>query len=618
MPRDVGRTSLEWRLRDDGPSPSAILWRVFREALASPWRLAGAVAASAAGAVANLALPKLIGRAVDQANGLLSAGSATPKVAVAGLLTTAGLVIAATAGRGLLAMIAGHVGETLSQQVALQLRLRYFAHLQQLSAAFHDRVHSGDLITRGMIDLEGMRGFIQTVLVQAVPLVLLISLAGMAMFEADAGLAALSLGFAPIAGVILARNGVLLRKTWFGVQEMMSRLTLVMEENLHGARVVRAFAAKTFELAKFDRAAGEILALQFRRITLRFAGLTWMTAAFYVSMTLLLWFGGAKVMAGAMSAGELAAFVAYLTLLQGPIRHVAMITNASARAVSSGARMFEILDQAPTVRDAPGASPLKAASGVVRFDHVSFRYRPGQPDVLHDISFELHPGKTLGIVGPPGSGKSTIAALLARFYDVTSGAITLDGVDIRVIALASLRAHVGVVAQETFLFDAPIGHNIAYADPWADEAQIIEAACTAQLHDQIALMPDGYGARIGERGVSLSGGQRQRTAIARGVLPGPGVIVFDDSTAAIDAATEQRVRQALAEATRAKSTIIIAHRLGSLMHADEIIVLDGGRIVERGSHQGLLALQGAYAALHALQSHQAQAGVAEASTELAV
>lgn len=585
-------------------APAAILWRIFRETLTNPVGLGLTLAASIAGALANLTLPQLIGRAIDRASQLLATPGVKTDLAGSALFATAALVLLVVTARGLLAMTSGFLAERLSQKVALRLRLRYFDHLQRLSCSFHDRVHSGDLITRGMIDLEGMRVFVGTVLQQAVPLTLLITLSATLMFRADPMLAALALAFVPAAGVVLAQNGTMLRRTWFSVQQMMSQLTLVMEENLQGVRVVRAFAAERFELAKFDAAAQSILQLQFDRITLRFAGLSWMTATFHVSLGLLLWFGGRKVMAGQMTAGELTTFVAYLTLLQGPIRQISMITNSSARAVSAGARMFEILDEAPAIADRPGARPLRTCEGVLRFERVGFSYGQGQAEVLSDISFEVRPGRTLGIVGPPGSGKSTIAALIPRFYEVSSGAVTLDGVDVRDIEIASLRRHVGVVQQDTFLFDAPIGHNLAYADPWADDARIEAVSRVAQLHDQVRLMADGYETRVGERGVSLSGGQRQRAAIARGVLPGPGVIVFDDSTAAIDAVTERRVREGLARATEAKATVIIAHRLSSLLHADEIIVLDRGRIVERGDHAGLVAQGGLYAELHAMQSRQ--------------
>jgi len=245
---------------------------------------------------------------------------------------------------------------------------------------------------------------------------------------------------------------------------------------------------------------------------------------------------------------------------------------------------------------------------VLRFEHVDFAYAPGTRNIISDVSFEVAPGQTLGLVGPPGSGKSTLANLIPRFYDVTGGRITLDGVDIREVTLASLREYVGLVQQEAFLFDSSIGHNVAYADPWAEEGRIVSAARTAQIHEHIAGLPQTYETRVGERGVALSGGQRQRMSIARGIVPGPGVIIFDDSTAAIDAVTERRVREALAEATQAKATIIIAHRLSSLMHADQILVLDEGRVVERGSHAELVAAGGVYADLYELQS-RSDAGV---------
>jgi ATP-binding cassette subfamily B multidrug efflux pump len=584
--------------------PSRVFRRIFAEALAHPWGLVATVTTSVAGALANLVVPRLIGRMVDQVHALV--GAATTSQAHMALLASGLLMILATTGRGLLSMASSYLGERLSQQVALALRLRYFDKLQRLPFAFHDSVHSGDLITRGMLDLEGMRVFIQAMLLNALPLVLLVGLAGAMMVRVDPVLAAVSLGFAPFAAYALARSGTLLRRTWYRVQEQMSRLTLIMEENLQGVRVARAFAAERFELAKFDQAAGNILQLQFHRITLRFAGVAWMTATFHLSLGLLLWFGGRKVMAGQMTVGRLAEFIAYLTVLQGPIRQIAMIFNVAARAASSGERMYEILDRPTEIADAPDAPPLNSSPGVLKFQNVWFRYKAEGPDVLRGIDLEVRPGRTLALVGAPGSGKSTIASLIPRFYDVTAGAITIDGVDIRDVSLDSLRRHVGLVQQEAFLFDAPIGHNLAYADPWAQDDRIVESARVAQLHDHVASLPDRYDARVGERGVSLSGGQRQRASIARGILPGPGVVVLDDSTAAIDAVTEANVRAGLARLTRDKATIVIAHRLSSVLHADEIVVLDEGRVVERGDHAGLLAQGGIYARLWALQSRQAR------------
>ncbi|MDP3299579.1 MAG: ABC transporter transmembrane domain-containing protein, partial [Phenylobacterium sp.] len=374
-----------------------------------------------------------------------------------------------------------------------------------------------------------------------------------------------------------------------------------MEENLQGIRVVRAFSAKAFEMAKFDVAADNALQYSFKRITLRFRAVTAMTLSYYGSMALLLWYGGHQVIAGAMSVGRLTEFLTYMTLLQAPIRQIAMIFASAARATSSGGRVFEVLDLAPEIADAPGARPLAPTQGILRFEHVDFSYDEGRP-VLSDVSFEVRPGQTLGVVGAPGSGKSTIANLIPRFYDVTGGKITIDGQDIREVSLASLREYVGLVQQEAFPFDTTVTNNVAYADPWAEEDRIVGAARTAQLHDYIAGLPVGYTTRVGERGVALSGGQRQRMSIARGVVPGPGVMIFDDSTAAIDAVTERKVRDALASATETKATVIIAHRLSSLMHADQIIVLDEGRVVERGDHRSLVAAGGVYAELYALQT----------------
>ncbi|HEY5290319.1 MAG TPA: ABC transporter ATP-binding protein [Caulobacteraceae bacterium] len=569
-----------------------------------PRRVAFAIAASLGAALASLALPRLLGRAVDLARRLAPTHGNADLVRHE-LLITGLTVIAILTARGLFTMAANYQAEWVSQWVAYRYRLNFFQQLQRLSFGFHDKIHSGDLITRGMLDLEGARAFIQNGMMTALTLTLLLSVAAWRMIAADPLMAAIGLAFTPVAGVTLARMGFRLRVTWLQVQRLMSILTLIMEENLQGIRVVRAFAAKAFEMAKFDRAANAALAFSYRRIVLRFRAVSVMTVSFYTSMGVLLWVGGHRVAAGTMTAGRLTEFLAYMTLLQTPIRQIAMIFAAAARATSSGGRLFEILDLEPEITDAPGAPDLAISEGVLRFEHVDFAYDPGKT-VLTDITFEVPPGKTLGIVGPPGSGKSTIANLVPRFYDVGGGRVTIDGQDVREVSLASLRRHVGLVQQEAFLFDATVTNNIAYADPWAEEARIEGAARTAQIHDYVTSLPGAYETQVGERGVALSGGQRQRMSIARGVTPGPGVMIFDDSTAAIDAVTEKKVRDGLARATATKATIIIAHRLSSLLHADEILVLEEGRIVERGSHDELIELGGEYADLFALQTRADQ------------
>lgn len=575
----------------------SVLARIAGLALRHRGRMAITVSAALGAAIANLTLPRLLGRSVDQA--LHAAHAAEARQA---LMLTALAMVAATAVRGVLTAVAGYQAEYVSQRVAYDLRLKFFQQLQRLSFGFHDRIHSGDLITRGMLDMEGARAFIQTGMQQALSLVLLIGFSAWMMFSTDPVMAVVGLAFVPVAGFALARMGFLLRVTWLRVQQLMSILTLTMEENLQGIRVVRAFAGKAFEMGKFDKAAGDALAYAYKRITLRYRGVSAMQVSFYASMGVLLWVGGEKVAAHQMTPGRLTEFTFYMQLLQAPIRQIAMIFNSMARATSSGGRLFEVLDLQPEIADAPGAKPLAPAKGVLRFEHVDFHYAAGGKQVLCDIDFEVGPGKTLGIVGPPGAGKSTIANLIPRFYDVSAGRITIDGVDVRDVTLASLREYVGLVQQEAFLFDASVGHNVAYADPWAEDERIVGAAQTAQIHEHISGLPQAYETRVGERGVALSGGQRQRMSIARGVVPRPGIMIFDDSTAAIDAVTEKKVREAIAHATQAQATVVIAHRLSSLMHADEILVLDEGRIVERGTHPELIAAGGTYADLYALQT----------------
>ncbi len=596
--------------RVDARQAPKVIPRIVRLAFNYPWLLAAAIATSLGSALASLALPRLLGRAVDQAHDLLVQGAGHADLARKALWLTAGLVIVATIVRGLMTMLSGYLGEYVSQRVGYDLRLQYFQQLQRLSFGFHDKVHSGDLITRGMLDLEGARVFIQGGLMPVLTLVLLLGFAAFEMLRTDLTLGLIGLAFVPFSAAALARMGVLLRVTWLRFQELMAALTLTMEENLQGIRVVRAFAGKTFELVKFDEASMKALAYSYERITMRFRAVSVMQVTFNASMAGVLWFGGHKVAAGAMSVGTLTAYLTYMTLLQTPIRQIAMIFNAGARATSSGARLFEVLDLEPEIADAGQAKPLAPTEGVLRFENVAFAYIAGKP-VLSDVSFEVRPGQTLGVVGAPGSGKSSLANLIPRFYDVSEGRITIDGIDIREVSLESLREYVGLVQQEAFLFDSSIGHNIAYADPWAEEGRIEGAARTAQIHDHIAGLPEAYETRVGERGVALSGGQRQRMSIARGVVPGPGVMIFDDSTAAIDAVTERRVRDALSEATKAKATVIIAHRLSSLMHADQIIVLDNGRVTERGTHAELLAQGGTYADLYELQTRSDAEAVLE-------
>jgi ATP-binding cassette subfamily B protein len=577
--------------------------RILRMSAYYRWRLGIGVLATVIAANFQLLIPRYLGAAVDHAQSLLAATGANPDAARDALGWAALMLLGAGMLRGVFTMIHNYQGEAIGQSIGYELRLAYFEKLQRMSFAYHDRVHSGDLMTRGMLDIEGVRRFVDGAMLRTIVLVILLTYGGYRMMSTDLVLGLLALSFVPVVMWRGSMSSLLLRRTWRALQERMSVLTRIMEENLGGIRVVRAFAARDHELGKFDAASSDAITMAMRRVQIRYSNAAVMTFSYYTAMGLVLWAGGHKIIQGTITVGTLAEFLVFMAILQQPVRQIGMIVNSTARAFVSGARVFEVLDMEPAVRDRPGARPLSLADGVLRFEHVDFAYGgdSGDSPVLHDISFEVGPGRVLGIVGPPGSGKSTIAHLIPRFYDPTGGRITIDGQDIRDVTLDSLREAVGVVHQDTFLFTASVDSNVAYGDLDADRQRIVNATESAQLHDYIAGLPRGYETLVGERGLTLSGGQRQRLSIARSVLLTPAIITFDDSTASVDAVTEQRIRAALKDLTRDRATIIISHRLSSLMHADEILFIENGRIVERGSHDVLLALGGRYRELYDLQ-----------------
>ena len=586
---------------------AGVLMRITRMAFAHPWRMALGMSATLFAAGAQLYIPQLIGEAVDYAQGLL-ASAGDEAEARAALVRAATLILVTSLVRGLCTMMQNYQGEAVGQLIGYQMRLDLYAKVQSLSFSYHDRMHTGDLMTRGILDIEGTKLWVSTGLQRAILLSILVGGGAWLLMSIDLLLGCLALSFAPFVAVGASLARLRLRNLWYALQEELAVLTRVMEENLGGIRVVRAFVSQRFEMARFNAISGRALAIAHRRIDVFVKSTTTMTFAYFISMGLVLWVGGEKVVAEELTIGEFAAFLAFMAILQMPVRQIAWTVNAVARTSTCGGRLFEILDLEPEIRDRPGARDLEIREGAVRFENVSFRYRKeGRgPPVLRDVSFEVRPGRVTGIVGPPGSGKSTIAHLLPRFYDVDTGRVTIDGHDVRDVTLGSLRRHVSVVQQDPFLFTAAIDNNVNYGDPWADRSTVRRATESAQLHKYVEQLPEGYETLVGERGVSLSGGQRQRLAIARSVLPSSSVIVFDDSTAAVDAATERQIHEALADVTRDRAIIIIAHRLSSVMYADEILFLDEGRIVERGAHDVLVALGGRYAALYSLQTRMSE------------
>ena len=567
-----------------------------------------AIASVIIAGILQLLIPRILGQSVDHATGLLGQGSQVPVTeAEAALLTAAGLLLATAIARGLFTMMHNYQGEAIGQTIAYELRLAYFEKLQRLSFSYHDHIHSGDLMTRGMLDIEGVRRFIETGILRVILMIVLIGGGAILYMGTNPLLGLLSLSFVPFAFWRAYVFRLKVRHLWRLLQERLSVLTRIMEENLGGIRVVRAFTAKKFEIDKFDDSSLKALALAKERVTVRYTNTSLMTFSYFIAMGLVLWVGGGMVLEGEVSVGELTQFLAFMTILQMPIRQTGMIINGIARASVSGSRLFDILDLEPAVRDKPDAKLLDISEGRLAFEDVAFTYQgfPGKATVS-GISFSVGPGETIGIVGPPGSGKSTVAHLIPRFYDVTDGRVTIDGQDIRDVTLDSLRATVGVVQQDTFLFTTEIQNNVAYGEPDASMERVVGATESSQLHDYVASLPDTYDTLVGERGVSLSGGQRQRLSIARSVMLSPKVMVFDDSTAAIDAATEQRIRAALKKVTQDRATVIISHRLSSLMHATEILFLEDGRIVERGTHDELLGLGGRYRALYDVQLGERQ------------
>lgn len=581
--------------------------RITGYAFRTPWLVAIALTSTVIAASLQLLIPILLGQAIDQSQLLLtganqSGGGNALADAKSGLWSTAWLVLSVWILRGIFTTAQNYFAESVGHHTGYLLRLAYYEKIQTLNFGFHDRVHSGDLITAGMLDVEGVRVFFSTGLVRVVLLSVLIGAGGYLLLSTDIMLGMMALSFVPFVAWQSSTARLKLRATWLQLQERLSDLGKVMEENLGGIRVVRAFAGQHHEIAKFARSSALALTLAKDRVQIRVKSSSTMTLSFFIAMGLVLWFGGNKVINGEISVGTLASFLTFMTILQMPVRQLGLLVNSFARASTCGARVFKLLDLEPEVADSPDALPLKLTQGRLRFDNVDFIY-PGitNRSALSGISFEASKGETIGIMGPPGSGKTTVAQLIPRFYDVSNGSISIDGQDIRSVTLQSLRRAVAVVQQESFLFTTSLENNIAYGDPWARDTRIERASESAQLHRYITDLPDGYRTVVGERGASLSGGQQQRMSIARSLLLQPAILVFDDSTAAVDATTERRIREEIRSGAAERVTIIVAHRLSSLMHADKILFIDAGRIVESGSHDELIALKGRYHELYELQ-----------------
>jgi len=490
--------------------------------------------------------------------------------------------------------------DSLSHKVVYDLRNLIYDKLQHLSFAFHDKEHTGNLMSKATSDVEAVRRWVNMGLIRSLEVVLLVILITTLLLALNWRLALISLVFVPF---LVARSALVLgrlRAMWLHVQEVMGELTTKLQENLVGIHVVKAFASEDFEKRQYDRKAQELRQEYYKSERLQGVNSSWLTLYFTLALGLILWFGGWEVIKGNLTPGGLAAFVLLLNRLTFPIRASAQIINSFARAISSGRRVFDVLDAQSPVEEKPDASVMARGEGHVRFDQVAFSYDARIP-ALKEVSIDAAPGQVTAILGAPGSGKSTIVNLLPRFYDVTGGSVSIDGQDIRDFTLQSLRHNVGIVQQDVYLFSATIRDNIAYGVSDASHEDVVQAAKIAQLHDHIMSLPDGYDTWVGERGATLSGGQRQRLSIARTILIDPPVLILDDSTSSVDVETERLIHRAMAEVVKGRTTFVIAHRLSTVRQADLILVLKDGKIVEQGTHQELVNQGGIYQEIYELQ-----------------
>jgi len=539
----------------------------------------------------SLAIPRLLGEGIDT---VLGSGDRSR------LIWLAVAVLVAGALRGFSAFGYSYLTELVSQTTAYDIRNALYDKLQRLSFAFHDQAQTGELMSRGTADVEAIRMFLGRGLGSVLQISILSIGISYLLVSLNWTLALLTIPFLVVVGwrvVIISRR---LRPIWLKIQQLMARLGTILEENLTGVRTVKAFAHEEQESKKFSAQATLLYDEHISATRQRALNIPIMMFAITIPIALILWYGGRQVIAGNLTIGGVTQFILYLGMMAMPVRNLGFITNIFSRAVSAGQRIFEILDTESVVQEKPGATDLNGVKGEVHFENVSFSYDSVAP-ILKNVSFSVQPGELVALVGGLGSGKSTIAHLIPRFYDVSNGGITIDGIDVRDVTLDSLRRNVGIVQQNTFLFSATIRDNIAYGTVNADMEHIIAVAKAAQLHDFIESLADGYETWVGERGVTLSGGQKQRLVIARTLLINPGILIMDDSTSSVDVETEHLMRQAMDKLIKGRTTFIITHRLSIIRNADLILVLKDGQVVERGRHSELIAANGLYQQIYESQ-----------------
>ena len=587
--------------------------RPYKRPLGTSWVLASVAM------VMTVLIPYLMGQAVERIHvGTSAHASSSARAHDRHELTLIAAAIAlAVLARWALTywrrMIAGRV----SLGIEYDLRERLYGHLQRLELGFFDHQQTGQLMSRATVDLQAVRFFLGYGLVFILQSALTIVLAGIAMVVINPKLGLISLIPVPFVVVISQRYGRSARPAIQEVQQRIAELTADAEENISGVRVVKSFAREPLQLRRFEGTVGRVFdqSMVATRLEAKYNPMIGFLPQLGLAAVLLV--GGLSVIHGHLSLGQFTAFYFYLNMLIGPMRSLGVTLGLAQRATASGARIFQVLDREPRLVEPPHAPELPPGDGHIRLEGVSLHYdtplgeltgsgsangRLGSGHsqslrgaVLEDVDLDIPAGRTVALVGATGSGKTSLVALFSRLYDSTGGHVYLDRADVRTVSLSSLRRAVAVVSDDPFLFSATVAENIAYGRPQASEAEIEQAARQAQAYEFVQHLPDGFQTRVGERGLTLSGGQRQRLAIARALLANPRVLILDDATSSVDSSTERSIKLALAAAMRGRTTFIIAHRLSTIALADEIVVLDHGRIAARGSHEELLEVSELYA-----------------------
>ena len=545
-----------------------------------------------------LVIPWLFGRAVDRLVEQASLGT---------ILTVAGWILVAAIVRGATSYGQSYFSQAVSQLVAYDLRNTMYDRFQRQSFSFFDTSRTAELMSRATADVESVRMLISFALVRIVQVAVMLLMVTVVLLQSNWQLALVTLAVLPFIAYRTTRTSRRLRPVWLSVQQEMAALSTVLQESLSGMRVVKAFGREKEETERFNKQAYTLYERNVTANDEQALNTALMTFSVYFAAGIQLLYGGYMVMQGELTPGDLTAFLFYLLTITVYIRMIGWLGNQLSRAVASGERIFEILDARPEVREKQDATDNAVVAGQIAFNNVSFGYG-GRDDVLQDVTFVAEPGQVIAVVGATGSGKTTLVSLIPRFYDPTRGAVVIDRVDVRNMTLDHLRSSIGLVQQDVFLFSATIRDNIAYGVPEAPEEEIIAAASAARLDSFIRSLPDQYDTWVGERGINLSGGQRQRLAIARTLLLDPRILILDDSLSSVDAETERSIQRALDRVMDGRTTIVVAQRLASVLRADQILVLDEGRIVQRGTHAELIAYPGPYRQIYELQlRHQEEA-----------